>query len=154
MLSGKGQVLSGELLLFDGDTQLSRKIKLEANPKNKKINTLQLSYELPGCETEVPTVSTDAFVQLATVEKLQLIDVRDPEEFAAHHLKSAINIPLTQLEDNLTRIDFESPVYFICQSGVRSKSAVQIAQDFQPKALVYSIEGGMVALPDPIKIPV
>ncbi len=154
VLSGKGQVLSGELLLFDGNTQQSRKIGLEVNPKNKQLTTLQLHYEIPPCETEVPVVTIAEFLHLSADLRLQLIDVRNPEEFAGNAIRSAVNIPLSKLEDELIRIDFTLPVYFICQSGVRSRSAVQIAQDFKPQAQVYSIEGGMTALPDPIKITV
>ena len=154
VLSGKGQVLSGELLLFDGNTQQSRKIGLEVNPKNKQLATLQLNYEIPPCETEVPVVTIPEFLHLSADQRLQLIDVRNPEEFASNAIRSAVNIPLTRLEDELTSIDFTLPVCFICQSGVRSRSAVQIAQDFRPQAQVYSIEGGMTALPDPIKITV
>ncbi len=154
VLSAKGQVLSGELLLFDGNTQQSRKIELEVNPKNKHITTLQPSYEIPACEIEVPVVNVTEFLQLSKDPRLQLIDVRNAEEFAVHAVPSAINIPLPQLVDKLSSIDFEVPVYFICQSGARSRSAVRIAQDFKPGAQVYSIEGGMTALPDPIKISV
>ncbi|MEM1336356.1 MAG: HesA/MoeB/ThiF family protein [Bacteroidota bacterium] len=152
LLSGKGQLLSGTLLLYDGNIQMMQKIKLKTFPKNKKITALQPTYGIPGCETTSPVVRFEVIQDRTVMENIQLIDVRDPEEFVSYHLKSAINIPLTNLEDHLIRIDLKRPVYFICQSGKRSGYAVRKMQELLPKAEVYSIEGGMIALPDTIKL--
>ena len=53
----------------------------------------------------------------------QLIDVREPAEFAAGHAKGARNIPLSQLAKRTNEIKADRTVLLICQSGNRSKTA-------------------------------
>ena len=50
---------------------------------------------------------------------------RTPDEFREYHLPSALNIPLSELENRQGEIDFKTTVYFICQSGMRSRKAIQ-----------------------------
>jgi rhodanese-related sulfurtransferase len=58
--------------------------------------------------------------------KAQLIDVREPNEFAGGHILGARNIPLTQLKGRLKEIRADKPVYLYCQSGSRSGRAAQM----------------------------
>ena len=62
--------------------------------------------------------------QLATLTAPQLIDVREPDEFAAGHAVGAINIPLGSVESAILP-DPAAPVYVICQAGGRSARAAQ-----------------------------
>jgi adenylyltransferase/sulfurtransferase len=57
-----------------------------------------------------------------------LVDVREPDEFAAGHLPGAINLPLGALEQDADRIPRTGPVVFVCRSGVRSRRACALAQ--------------------------
>ncbi len=56
-------------------------------------------------------------------EGAQLIDVREPYEFAQGHASGARNIPLDRLAERLTEIATDRVVLLICESGVRSQSA-------------------------------
>lgn len=49
-----------------------------------------------------------------------IIDVREPDEFAAGHLKGATNIPMSQFRDRLAEIPHDRPVYLHCATGKRS----------------------------------
>ncbi len=62
----------------------------------------------------------------AGYRKAQLIDVREPNEFAGGHILGARNIPLTQLKARLKEIRPDKPVYLYCQSGSRSGRAAQL----------------------------
>ena len=55
-------------------------------------------------------------------EDAQVIDVREPGEFAAGHISAAINIPAGKLTERLSEIEkFKSkPVVICCASGMRS----------------------------------
>ncbi|SEF56773.1 Rhodanese-related sulfurtransferase [Halpernia humi] len=53
-----------------------------------------------------------------------ILDVRSKGEFASGHVKNAINIPLDQLPNNLTRLkDKNKSIITCCTSGMRSGSA-------------------------------
>ncbi len=52
-----------------------------------------------------------------------IIDVRSKDEYASGHLKGSINIPLQQLQNNLSKIKKGKPVITCCASGMRSAQA-------------------------------
>ncbi len=70
------------------------------------------------------TLSEEEFK--AGYRKAQLIDVREPNEFAGGHILGARNIPLTQLKTRLKEVRPDKPVYLYCQSGSRSGRAAQL----------------------------
>ena len=49
-----------------------------------------------------------------------LVDVREPNEFAAGHIEGAVNIPLRSLTTNLDQISTTKPVILYCSSGYRT----------------------------------
>ena len=52
---------------------------------------------------------------------LQVIDVREPEEYDDFYLVNSINIPRWQILDRLEEIDKTKEVYVLCATGMRSK---------------------------------
>jgi len=85
-------------------------------------------------------------VQLINRDKAVVIDVCEPDEYAAGHIVGAKNIPLGQLEAKLagTVKNKALPVVLVCQSGKRSGSAVAIAQKLG-YAQAQSMGGGLAA---------
>lgn len=64
-------------------------------------------------------------IQDALASGARLVDVRTPQEFAAGHIKGAINIPVSELPGSLSRLgDKQTPLVVYCQSGNRSGKAV------------------------------
>jgi phage shock protein E len=53
----------------------------------------------------------------------QIIDVRTPSEFKSGHIQGSLNIPLSNISENLTKIKKDKPVITCCASGMRSASA-------------------------------
>ena len=56
----------------------------------------------------------------------QIIDVRTKEEFQGGHIRGSVNIPLQNLNGNLSKIKKDKPVITCCASGMRSASAKSI----------------------------
>ena len=74
-------------------------------------------------------------------EKLTILDVREIHEYAAGHIPSAKNFPLSTLGIEFTRLDKNQKYYVICQAGGRSAKAYDFleTQGFD----VTNIEGSM-----------
>ena len=57
-----------------------------------------------------------------------LIDVRETHEWRAGHARGARHIPLAQLPGSLDQLPREAPVYLICATGNRSRTAAAYLQ--------------------------
>ena len=54
---------------------------------------------------------------------LNLIDVREADEFASGHLPGAINLPLSDFLERFGELDKDKSYHIICRSGARSAQA-------------------------------
>jgi phage shock protein E len=57
-----------------------------------------------------------------------IIDVREPDEYASGHYKSAVNIPLSSIASSpqIAALDKDQHIVVYCRSGGRSQMAKQI----------------------------
>jgi rhodanese-related sulfurtransferase len=91
------------------------------------------------------TISVVRLAELNHRQNVDVIDVRMPGEFGTIHAAVARNVPLNSLNPGdvmKNRIGTANePVYIICQSGVRSRSACEqfVAAGFTN---IVSVEGG------------
>lgn len=72
---------------------------------------------------------------------VELIDVREPNEFSSGHLPGARLIPLATLPTKATELDDGKPILFVCGVGQRSALAAEYAAAAGKKNL-YNIDGG------------
>jgi phage shock protein E len=77
--------------------------------------------------------------------KIVVIDVRTPEEYAAGHVPSAINIPHTTIEQHLANFPAskDQAILLYCRSGHRSGIAEQ-ALTAAGFTNLYHLEGDMI----------
>ena len=64
---------------------------------------------------------------LDTNAPLYLIDVRQPIEYSQGHL-NAKNIPLDELQSELSKLPNDKQIVFYCKSGARSAKALKLAK--------------------------
>lgn len=65
--------------------------------------------------------------EIVNNKKRTLIDVRSSQEFNSTHIPGAVNIPVQELNDHITKISgMQKPIVVYCQSGGRSAIAVGI----------------------------
>jgi rhodanese-related sulfurtransferase len=86
---------------------------------------------------------TVTITQLNAVTDPVLIDVREPNEYAAGHVSGAINIPLDALPARIEDVPDAEPVYVICQSGLRSAQGATILNGLGYQAV--SVDDGTQA---------
>lgn len=74
----------------------------------------------------------------------QLIDVRQPREFASGHLENAVNMNLYDgdFEKQLMTLDKNKEVYLYCLSGIRSANAARKLKKMG-FVKVYDLQGGL-----------
>ena len=93
-----------------------------------------------------PWVNTTQATQLINREDALVVDVREPNEFAAGHVLGAKNVPLAKLDASgaeLTKKK-ERPVIVYCDSGQRSATALAVLKK-QGYTRVANLSGGMGA---------
>lgn len=54
-----------------------------------------------------------------------ILDVRTPAEFKQGHINGAINTPLNELANHISKLKKEQTIITCCASGMRSASAVK-----------------------------
>jgi len=92
------------------------------------------------------SLSVQGAVQLINREKGVLVDVRDPQEYAAGHPVGARNLPLEQFEAKLPGAVKNKgvPLLLICAGGNRASRAVAIAKKLGYEK-AQAVAGGLKA---------
>lgn len=142
LIAGKGELLSGKLLIFEGLSQDFRKINFTRKP-NADIKKLLPNYSLQGTVQQITL--NDLLTMRQTGNEI-LVDVRSPEEFEQFHLEGSVNFPLQTLAGKLQEINPEKKMYLLCQSGVRSLKACQILKSAYPQAQIFQISDGLQSI--------
>lgn len=77
-------------------------------------------------------------------QEIFMLDVRDPSEFEFCQILGSINIPLTNLMQDLHKIDQNLPIVTICHHGYRSNQAAYILRE-NGFCNVANLKGGIDA---------
>lgn len=72
-------------------------------------------------------------------ESIVLIDVRDKEEYESGHIPRSINIPYTEIENEVD-YDKDKPIAVYCRTGKRSKKAA-LSLEKMGYTKIYDIGG-------------
>ncbi|MGI8786321.1 MAG: rhodanese-like domain-containing protein, partial [Pyrinomonadaceae bacterium] len=64
-----------------------------------------------AAQNEIKQISVEQAQTQVKAENVQFIDGRTPEEYANGHTPKALNLPLDNLESDLTKLDKSKPVY-------------------------------------------
>lgn len=83
---------------------------------------------VPGKEKGSVTAASFEAAWKADPASIVLVDVRDPKEYAAGTIKGALNMPMNQLEKNLSTLPKDKPIVFICGTGARAGEAYDTAK--------------------------
>jgi rhodanese-related sulfurtransferase len=78
-----------------------------------------------------------------------LIDVRDKTEYDKGTLKTAINIPVDDLEKKIAALPADKPIVFVCGTGARSGESYYMVKDLRPELKeVYYLDGELTIRKD------
>jgi len=87
--------------------------------------------------------ASDLQTRLKTdARSLQVIDVREPSEYKSGHIAQAVNIPLGQIGQQVSKLKQDGEIVFVCRSGARSMMAAKKAKS-AGYTNVLNMTGGM-----------
>jgi rhodanese-related sulfurtransferase len=73
---------------------------------------------------DIPEIDVDELARLHA-QGVQILDVREDDEFAAARVPGTQHIPLGELVERIDEVPEEGTVYVICARGARSARAVE-----------------------------
>lgn len=90
------------------------------------------------------TSITDLALRLGEAKNdLQVLDVRDPLEWAAGHIEGSVHCYVPDLRESFpTSVDRDKPVWVVCRTGNRASIAAGILEDLDLDIIVVS-KGGV-----------
>lgn len=135
----------------------SAKKALDLGYKNVKVFAAGYpawkAYTGGNAPTQVKPGKEEGSIDIVTFKKIvkenpksiYLIDVRDPDEFALGSFKTAVNIPVDDLEAKIKSLPGDIPVVFVCSTGARSGESFYMVQDLRPELKnVFYLEAGVI----------
>ena len=161
MILGKGDLLTGRLLLYNALDMKFREVKLQKDPecpicgKNPTIHEL-IDYEQfcgIGLGQEEATVDTNGIPEITVQElkqkidakeKFTLVDVREPHEYQIGKIPGSRLIPLGEIAQRARELDSADEIVLQCRSGGRSAKALQQLRTMGFKRL-KNLRGGILA---------
>lgn len=162
LLLGIGEPLIGRLLLIDALSMQFRTMKLRKNPECPACGTHEIreliDYDqfcgIGGDPLQDPNgVPELTPVELAAKQGRQddfdLIDVREPHEWAIARIPGARLVPLSAFTDSLSTFDSARDIVVHCKMGGRSAKAVRQLQAAGFKR-VWNLAGGILRWSDDV----
>jgi adenylyltransferase/sulfurtransferase len=160
LILNSGEPLINRLLLFDAWKMRFRELKLRKNPdcpicgEHPSIKEL-IDYEafcginIPedsDSHIEVDEISATGFKQwIDQGLNLQIIDVREPNEYAIARIPNAKLIPLGQITQRISEIDPTISTIVLCKIGVRSAKAINQLKEIGFTGHLTNLKGGITA---------
>jgi adenylyltransferase/sulfurtransferase len=89
--------------------------------------------------------ATDLKSRMDAGEDIQLIDVRQPEEWAFAKIEGAKLIPLGEIMGRMGEIDENRETVLHCKMGMRSARAIEAMQKAGFKGRLKNLKGGITA---------
>ena len=165
LILGGGEPLINRLLLFDAWKLRFRELKLRKDPacpvcgENPTLKEL-IDYEefcglrpQPAAQTKTAEEGTPMEEITATELKrrldrgddLQLIDVREPNEYDIARIPGTRLIPLGQVAQRMGEIEEGRETVVHCKGGVRSARAIEALTNAGFKGKLINLKGGITA---------
>ncbi len=146
IILGIGSTLSGKLFCFNTLTNQSTVIKIKKDQtvidavKKQGLN-FDFLENTPQCFNSVPEIEMKAII---SEENVQFIDVRELTETPRVQKDNLLEIPLSELTENINLISSEKKIIVFCKSGARSKQAVSTLREYH-FLNCWSLKGGVFA---------
>ena len=89
--------------------------------------------------------ATELKQRLDSGEDIQIIDVREPKEYAVARIPNAVHIPLGEVLNRMGEIDPSRETVVHCKMGGRSARAIEALQRAGFQGRLTNLKGGITA---------
>ena len=161
LITGIGESLIGELMIYDALEMSYRKVKIRKDPNcvlcGPNATQKELLEDYEGFCGALSTAATDAVAgSTISVEQLKskmdhqdnflLIDVREPAEFEIVRIPGSVLIPKQEFLDGsvLSKLPQDKPIILHCKSGVRSAECLAVLKGAGFSDATH-VSGGVIA---------
>lgn len=146
IILGIGNVLSGKLLCYNALSNKTSTLKINRNDTviNGVLNG-QSTFKERALNINCATEELISIYQVINKENIQFIDVRETHEQPKVDELPVQSMPLSSLQNNLGQLKNKTVKYFFCQSGIRSRKAVNFLKE-QQIINCYSIQEGALEI--------
>ncbi|MEZ5132305.1 MAG: ThiF family adenylyltransferase [Mycobacterium sp.] len=145
LITGIGESLLGRLLIHDALAMSQHTIGLRKDPEAPPITALA---DYPGiCASDDSAVTPRQLRgMLDAGQRVVLVDVREPGEWAAGHIDGAVLVPLSAIESGagLSGLPRDRIPVLYCKTGARSAAALAVLRGAGFADAVH-LRGGIVA---------
>jgi molybdopterin/thiamine biosynthesis adenylyltransferase/rhodanese-related sulfurtransferase len=157
IITNIGYPLNGRLLIFNALKMRFKELTLKSNRENKNIHKLidykkfcsevKVENEL-DCVIESISIKELKILLSQSLNKIQLIDVRNQNEYSQCSIEGSRLIPLSTIENGkaineIQILNTTKNLYLFCKSGKRSLRALKHLNQYGIKGI--NIDGGMEA---------
>jgi molybdopterin/thiamine biosynthesis adenylyltransferase/rhodanese-related sulfurtransferase len=144
MILGMGELLSGKLLVYNMLNNEQQKFEF-SKTESQIIDKLSFENKYNSVESSPFEITASEALEQIHHSKVVFLDVRNTKEYPKITIQNGIQIPLDRLESELHQLDANAVLFAFCQSGIRSKKALEILRNNNFKN-AKSIIGGAIAL--------
>jgi sulfur-carrier protein adenylyltransferase/sulfurtransferase len=148
LIAQLGEVVSGRLLMYNALQASFYTINFAARPSSRNFTSLRSDY---GTTCALPPANEPEEVTLEELEELLqstspplLVDVREPDEYQRFNI-GGVNWPLKTLIQHLPELATYSEIVVCCQSGIRSRKAIDMLSGILPDHHFRHLKGGVAS---------
>jgi len=136
-----GETLSGKLMTINALDNSTSIFKIKIQHEVIKQNEIFIPSPIKIVDQEITIDKLNTWLSDKTND-IYLIDVRENYEFEEYNI-GGVNIPLYELKDHINELPVGKKLVFCCQTGQRSKIALQLVKSFY-KGEMYSLKNGLI----------
>jgi len=151
IILGFNGVLSGKLFCYNSKTSETYTLEIKRlDSEIEKVLSIKDTFQNQKFNVNCSKKEISAN-DLHQFKNIQFVDVREFHEEPKVNLENCIQIPLGNLENSLEKVSTSKTKIIFCQSGIRSKTAVEILEKHNITHC-FSLKEGATAIIEQLKI--
>lgn len=144
IILGIGSILSGRLLIYNALELSFNEMEFVKNQTQLEIG-IEKGKQLSQNKKQNYELDKTAFLEKCTNENYIIIDLREVHELPKLKYKSIQNIPFSEIEKHQNQLVKSQNIVLFCQSGIRSKKAVELLVN-NGFTNIYHLQNGIQSL--------